>query len=124
MKALLRNARESKGLKTREVATLLKIDQALISKFESGQRRPTKQQVLQLADLLEIDRKTLLILWLQEKILHEIDGEEYTAEALSEVQKILNPSAKAETKTDPAALQKLLDEMDALKHKFEGLRGS
>ena len=40
MKTLLKNAREEKGLKTREVAQLLGIDQALISKFESGSRKP------------------------------------------------------------------------------------
>lgn len=124
MKALLRNAREGKGLKTREVASLLHIDQALISKFESGQRRPTKSQLLQLAELLEIDRKTLLISWLKEKILHEIEGEEYAIEALAEVEKTINPEATTATKEDAAALQKLFDEMDALKHKFKDLRGS
>jgi transcriptional regulator with XRE-family HTH domain len=45
MKTLLKEARELKGLKTREVAQLVGIDQALISKFESGNRRPTKEQV-------------------------------------------------------------------------------
>jgi transcriptional regulator with XRE-family HTH domain len=44
MKTLLKEARELKGLK-REVAQLVGIDQALISKFESGIRRPTKEQV-------------------------------------------------------------------------------
>ena len=43
MKTLLKNAREQKGLKTREVAQLLGIDQALISKFESGTRKPTRE---------------------------------------------------------------------------------
>ena len=55
MKTLLKNARAQKGLKTREVAQLLKIDQALISKFESGTRNPTREQVIKLASLLEID---------------------------------------------------------------------
>ena len=50
MKALLKNAREQKGLKTREVAQLLGIDQALISKFESGSRKPTREQVIKLAN--------------------------------------------------------------------------
>ncbi len=123
MKALLKNARESKGLKTIEVARSLQIDQALISKFESGQRRPTKFQILKLSELLDIDRKTLLTAWLTEKVLHEIDGEEFAIEALTAVGKIINPKSEPKPKTDPVALQKLLDEMDALKHKFEGLRG-
>ena len=48
MKNLLKEAREIKGFKTREVAQLLGIDQALISKFESGSRKPTKDQVIKL----------------------------------------------------------------------------
>ncbi len=123
MKALLRNARESKGLKTIEVARSLQIDQALISKFESGQRRPTKSQIIKLAELLDIDREMLLTAWLIEKILHEIEGQEFAIEAITAVGKTLNPNSQSDSKTDPVALQKLLDEMDALKHKFEGLRG-
>ena len=53
MKTLLKNAREQKNLKTREVAQILGIDQALISKFESGTRKPTREQVAKLAALLE-----------------------------------------------------------------------
>ena len=45
MKDLLKNAREQKNLKTREVAQLIGIDQALISKFEKGSRKPTKDQM-------------------------------------------------------------------------------
>ena len=72
MKTLLKEARELKSLKTREVAQLLGIDQALISKFESGSRKPTKDQVIKLATLLEIDFETIMVSWLKEKIIHEI----------------------------------------------------
>ena len=37
MKDLLKNARVNKKLGTRELAALVKIDPAIISKFESGQ---------------------------------------------------------------------------------------
>jgi transcriptional regulator with XRE-family HTH domain len=50
----------TKGLK-REVAQLVGIDQALISKFESGNRRPTKEQVVKLAILLEIDFESIMV---------------------------------------------------------------
>ena len=69
MKTLLKNAREKKGLKTREVAQLLGIDQALISKFENGSRKPTKEQIIKLASILEIDFETLMVIWLKERIL-------------------------------------------------------
>lgn len=122
MKSLLRNAREQKGLKTREVSELLNIDQALISKFESGQRLPTKNQVIQLAKLLEIDLEMILVLWLKEKILHQIGDEELAIKALKAAETELNLKSGAKPEADP--LQKLLDEMDALKNKFENLRGS
>lgn len=124
MQSLLRNARKKKGLKTREVAQLLKIDQALISKFESGQRNPTKNQVIKLAELLEIDLETIMILWLKEKILREISGETLALKALEAAKAELNPEIQPEIKPAADPLQKLLDEMDALKHKFENLRGS
>ena len=82
MKVLLKNAREQKGLKTREVAQKLGIDQALISKFESGTRKPTKDQIIKLASLLEIDFETLMVIWLKEKILYEIGQEEFALKAL------------------------------------------
>lgn len=119
MKSLLREAREKKGLKTREVSEMLHIDQALISKFESGQRNPTKKQVIALAQLLDIDLETIMVLWLKEKILREITDETLALKALKAAEAELLKTTKAE---DP--LQKLLDEMDALKQKFENLRGS
>ena len=81
MKTLLKNAREQKGLKTREVAQLLGIDQALVSKFESGTRKPTREQVVKLAALLEIDLETIMVSWLKEKIIYEIGQDEFALKA-------------------------------------------
>jgi transcriptional regulator with XRE-family HTH domain len=50
-KTLLKMQENKKGSKP-EVAQLLGIDQALISKFESGTRKPTREQVVKLATLL------------------------------------------------------------------------
>jgi hypothetical protein len=41
---------------------------ALISKFESGIRRPTKEQVVKLAILLEIDFESIMVSWLKERL--------------------------------------------------------
>lgn len=120
MKVLLRNARKSKGFGTREMAKLLDIDPALISKFESGQRTPTKAQIIKLAALLEIDLDTLTLLWLKEKILHVIDGEVLGLEAIQAVAEELNPTV--ELKPDQKAIDELFEEMNALRHKMENLR--
>ncbi|MFN8330799.1 MAG: Fic family protein [Saprospiraceae bacterium] len=46
---LLKATRHSKGLKIKEVSIISKIDQALISKYESGSRKPTEDHLQALA---------------------------------------------------------------------------
>lgn len=120
MRTLLRQARQKKGITTRELASALDIDQALISKFENGQRSPTRKQITQLAEILDIDFETLLVAWLKQKILDVISGEAVGSQALLAAQNELDPTNKPSVPDE--SLQRLLDEMDALKHKFENLR--
>lgn len=123
MKTLLRKAREAKGFGTLEVARLLQIDAALISKFESGQRQPTKKQLLQLAQLFEINADELTILWLKEKILKLIESEPLGIDALKQALAELEPPSEPSQQKN-AAIDALFDEMAALKSKLEGLRNS
>jgi Fic family protein len=119
MKSLLKSAREQKGLKTREVAQLLSIDQALVSKFESGTRKPTKEQIIKLAALLDINFETLMTLWLKEKIIYEIGQEEFALQALKDAEfEIKSLRISSASKISPQ-LQKLLYEIDTLKLKLE-----
>ena len=122
MKSLLKNGREKKGLKTREVAQLLSIDQALISKFESGTRKPTKEQVIKLAELLEIDYETLIIAWLKEKILNEIENEEFALKALAVVEQELKYKKSVSKIELSDALEKIVKEIDILKTKMDTFR--
>lgn len=115
MKSLLKNAREQKGLKTREVAQTLGIDQALISKFESGLRKPTRDQVTRLANLLEIDYETLMIAWLKEKILYEIENEEFALKALTAAEEELKYQKSVSKIKLSSVLEKTLKEIDILK---------
>ena len=122
MKTLLKNAREQKGLKTREVAQLLGIDQALISKFENGSRKPTKDQVIKLASLLEIDFETLMVAWLKEKILYEIGQEEFAMKAINMVREEIENSYVAVKKSLSKNLIAILEEIDVLKTKLDKFR--
>ena len=122
MKTLLKNARERKGLKTREVAQLLGIDQALISKFEGGSRKPTREQVIKLASLLEIDLETIMVAWLKEKILYEIGQDEFALKALLVAEEEIRYQSKSLKKKISTTLQKILDEIDTLKRKLDGFR--
>ena len=121
MKDLLKNARELKGLKTRELAQLLNIDQALISKYENGTRKPTKEQVIKLSQVLNIDYETLMVAWLKEKILYEIGNDDLAIKAMYMVQEerveyeFLAPKLSVKLET-------ILNEIDVLKTKLEKFR--
>ena len=121
MKNLLKNARELKGLKTRELAQLLQIDQALISKYENGTRKPTKEQIVKLSKILEIDYETLMIAWLKEKILYEIGDDDLAIKAMNMVQEdkveyqLLAPKLSN-------TLQSLINDIDILKAQLEKFR--
>ncbi|MFV8369412.1 Fic family protein [Flavobacterium sp. LB2R40] len=119
MKTQLKNARELKGLKTREVAQLLEIDQALISKFESGGRKPTREQIIKLASLLEIDLETIMVAWLKEKIIHEIGQEEFALKALLLAEEEIRYQNKVVKQKISTTLQKIIDEIDILKSKLD-----
>ena len=122
MKTLLKNAREKKGLKTRELAHLLEIDQALVSKFESGTRKPTKEQILKLANLLEIDYETLMVAWLKEKILYEIGDDNLALKALKVAEDEIKLNKKSSGKLISKTLQSVLDEINILKSKLDQYR--
>lgn len=122
MRTLLKNAREEKGIKTRELAQLLGIDQALISKFESGSRKPTKEQVAKLAQVLDLDYENLMVEWLKERILYEIGSDELALKAMILAEEQIKYNVSFVRKSISKNLQNILDEIDALKIKLNQFR--
>jgi Fic family protein len=122
MKNLIKNAREKKGLKTRELAQLLSIDQALISKFEAGTRKPTREQIAKIASILDIDYETLMVAWLKEKILYEIGQDEFALKALLVAEEEIRYVTKSNTNKLSKSLETLLDQIGALKAKLDSYR--
>lgn len=119
MKTLLKNAREQKGIKTRELAKLLGIDQALISKFESGTRYPTRDQVLKLSQFLDMDYEMLMIAWIKEKIVNEHGNNMVVLKAIAEILKENNYVLPA---SNEPKIDSILEEMERLKDKLQQLR--
>lgn len=113
LKELLKSGRISQALTTRQVAEALKIDQALVSKFENGLRRPTRDQVLRLSELFKIDADECLLAWLTQKIVAELKDEPMALKALQQAQSRLSDE-QIEEKVAPQ-FQKLLAEMESLK---------
>lgn len=78
----IRKLRESKELPLRTVAAFLDIDQAILSKIERSQRRATREQVIKLAAYFKTNENDLLIAWLSDKLLYEVEDEDLALKAL------------------------------------------
>ena len=86
---ILREKREEKGLLLRQVSALLDIDTAILSKIERGERKATRDQIAKLAEILDINKESLIVQYLSEKILYEIQGEDLGIQALKVAEKTI-----------------------------------
>lgn len=78
----IRRLRENKGEPLRKVAAYLDVDQAVLSKIERGKRKATKKHIIKLAKYFGEDEKKMLIVYLSDRILYEVQEEDYAKEAL------------------------------------------
>ena len=122
MKTILKTAREQKNIKTRELAQLLGIDQALISKFENGSRKPTRDQIVKLATVLEINYEKLMIAWLKEKIYAEIGDDHFAFEAIHQVKEEMAYYASFKRAPLSTKLEQIIKEIDGLKNELHQFR--
>ncbi|MFA7272571.1 MAG: Fic family protein [Crocinitomicaceae bacterium] len=122
MKTFLKNARIQKGLLIRELAQLLGVDQALVSKFESGNRLPTRNQIKNLAKHLDISMDELQVLWLKEKILAEVGNDYLATKALQMVQEEIAQYNRIPSIQISNDLEKILQDIDQLKSELDKLR--
>jgi len=121
--AYLNERRNAKGLLMRELASILNVDAALLSKFESGKRKPTKEQVEALYTVLDGSKKQWMSLWLSEKIRKEIEGEEYGLDALILAEEAVRYEAKPSKKRIAhTSYVPLLKEVDKLRKKLNSFR--
>jgi len=119
MKDILKVARENIKLKTRELAEITKIDQALISKFENGQRTPTEKQIYTLATALNIDINTILIAWYKQRLLNRIDFNPQSIQAVTEILK--EKGIELVNNKKELQIASILLELDDLKDKLSNL---
>ena len=79
---MIRKLREGKSLPLRTVAAFLDIDQAILSKIERGHRKPTRVLVIKLAKYFKVNENDLLVAWLSDKPVYEVEDEEVALKAL------------------------------------------
>jgi len=95
----IRELRLQKGDPLRKVAAFLDIDQAILSKIENGKRTATRGNVIKLEEYYVVEPGTLMVLWMADKIIFEVAGEEKAIEAISLAEKRIGYlSAKPITK--------------------------
>jgi len=84
---ILRNKRQSLGLLLRQVSDYVDIDQAILSKIERNERKPTREMLNKLSEILKLDKDELLIQFISDKIAYEIANEDCANKALKAAEK-------------------------------------
>jgi len=83
----IRTLRENQNLYLRQVAPLLEMDTAQLSKIEKGLRQLKREQIPILANILKADKKELETLWLADQLMQLVKDEPTADEALKTVTK-------------------------------------
>jgi len=91
---IIRETREKKGMLLRELAAELKIDSAVLSKIERGERKLTKDLILKIVQILGLNERELMLSWLSDKIVYEISDEEFGLDALKLAEKKVKYSTR------------------------------
>lgn len=120
--AILKKMRVEAGFKLREISAFTGIDQALLSKFESGDRLPTLKQLAELAQALNLDTETIKVEWLAHKVVELVKYEPKAIEVLSLAEsrvEYLISKKTFELPEIPGELKRKLEEADLLKMKWQ-----
>lgn len=72
----IKEFRDKHDVLQRQLAAYLEIDTPMFSKIERGNRRAKRSQVILLAKYFHIDEKEMLSLWLADKVLDALEGED------------------------------------------------
>lgn len=71
----IRNLRGKQKLLLRELAPLLEMDTAQLSKIERGERQAKKETVFKIAKILNVNSDELVTLWLADQICEVVKDE-------------------------------------------------
>ena len=87
----IKELREEQKLLQRQLAAILEIDTPMFSKIERGDRQAKRGQVITLAQQFKVDERELLTLWLADRVLDALDGDDdkLKQEAIKIAQKLV-----------------------------------
>ena len=81
-RTILRELREAKGLLLREVRAKLSLVPTILSKIDQGKLRLTKEQVESLTDFYKNRKNEVIIAWLSDKLVYEVQNEDVALQAM------------------------------------------
>ena len=86
----IRELREKQKLYLRQVAPLLEMDTAQLSKIEKGLRQLKREQIPILAEILKASSDELMTLWLADQIYEVVKDEKMANQAMQVAEKKIN----------------------------------
>jgi Fic family protein len=119
---ILKTSRKNLKLNLAEVSTALVIDKAIISKLENGQRTANRKQVIAFIQYYKLNEKEVMAAWLSDKILYALKDEDFSLDALKVAEDTVKYNSKNNTPEVDSTIQNLLDEIDALKLRWDACR--
>ena len=87
---MIKEGREEKKMILREVAALIDTDQSIISKFEKGERKPSRELVIRFAEIYGIPTDKLIIAWQSDKVAYDLLEEDDALEILKLAEEKVN----------------------------------
>ena len=94
----IRTLREKQHLYLRQVAPLLEMDTAQLSKIEKGLRQLKREQITILADILKVEKDELLTLWVADQIIEVTNDEDVALKAMQVAEKEIISNRKKKGK--------------------------
>lgn len=94
---IIRELREGKDLLVRQVAALLEVDPSLLSKIERGDKRPTREQIKLLSNILETDESELMVAYLSDRLVYEVRDDDLAMEAIKAAKQKIEYLRKSNT---------------------------
>lgn len=91
----IRVLREEQKLLLRQLAPLLNMDTAQLSKIERGERNAKKETVLNLAGVLKVNPDELVTLWLADQIFDVVKDENTALAAMTVAKECVKQLKKA-----------------------------
>jgi DNA modification methylase/DNA-binding Xre family transcriptional regulator len=77
-----KNIREERNLLLEDLTKKTGISKAVLSRIENGKRLPTREQVNQLCKYYKAEKNDIIIQWLSDKLVHEVQDEDFALQAM------------------------------------------